>query len=68
MSILEEFRFAQQLTTTPIKVTLIGPDRITQRFAYEQSRAFYSSVEEFVADVITIERQMIAAHLAGLRR
>ncbi len=65
---LEEFRFAQQLTTTPIKVTLIGPDRITQRFAYEQSRAFYSSVEEFVADVITIERQMIAELIqAGCR-
>ncbi len=56
---LEEFRFAQQLTATPVKITLIGPDRITQRFAYEQSRAFYTSVEEFVADVVAIERQMI---------
>jgi 5-methyltetrahydropteroyltriglutamate--homocysteine methyltransferase len=57
---LEEFRFAQQHTTTPVKMTLIGPDRITQRFAYEQSQAFYSSVEEFVADVVAIERQIIA--------
>ncbi len=57
---LAEFRFAQQLTTTPVKVTLIGPDRITQRFAYEQSQAFYNSAEEFVADVVAIERQMIA--------
>lgn len=56
---LEEFRFAQQLTTTPVKITLIGPDRITQRFAYEQSQTFYASVEEFVADVVAIERQMI---------
>lgn len=57
---LEEFRFAQRLTATPVKVTLIGPDRITQRFAYEQSQAFYNSTEEFVADVVAIERQMIA--------
>jgi 5-methyltetrahydropteroyltriglutamate--homocysteine methyltransferase len=57
---LEEFRFAQQLTTTPVKITLIGPDRITQRFAYEQSQAFYRNVEEFVADVVAIERQIIA--------
>ncbi len=57
---LEEFRFAQRLTTTPVKVTLIGPDRITQRFAYEESQAFYTGVEEFVADVVAIERQMIA--------
>jgi 5-methyltetrahydropteroyltriglutamate--homocysteine methyltransferase len=57
---LEEFRFAQQLTAIPVKISLIGPDRITQRFAYEQSQAFYSSVEEFVADVVAIERQIIA--------
>lgn len=56
---LEEFRFAQQYTHTPVKITLIGPDRITQRFAYEQSQAFYKSVEEFVADVVAIERRMI---------
>jgi 5-methyltetrahydropteroyltriglutamate--homocysteine methyltransferase len=57
---LEEFLFIRQLTTTPIKVTLIGPDRITQRFAYEQSRSVYQNVDEFVADVIAIERQIIA--------
>lgn len=56
---LEEFRFAQQLTATPVKITLIGPDRITQRFAYEQSQTVYGSVEEFVSDVVAIERQII---------
>ena len=56
---LEEFRFAQSLTNTPVKITLIGPDRIIQRFDAEQSQAFYSSVEEFVADVVAIEGQMI---------
>ncbi|HLI09544.1 MAG TPA: hypothetical protein VKV40_23480 [Ktedonobacteraceae bacterium] len=57
---LEEFRFAQQLTTTPVKITLIGPDRITQRFDLQQSQASYGSIEEFVTDVIAIERRMIA--------
>lgn len=65
---VEEFRFAQRLTAAPVKVTLIGPDRITQRFAYEQSRAFYNSIEEFIADVLTIERQIIAELIqAGCR-
>ncbi|GAC1315411.1 MAG: 5-methyltetrahydropteroyltriglutamate--homocysteine S-methyltransferase [Ktedonobacteraceae bacterium] len=58
---LEEFQFTQHLTHTPAKVTLIGPDRIIQRFASEQSQEVYASVEEFVADVVAIERQMIAA-------
>lgn len=56
---LDEFRFAQQLTSTPVKMTLIGADRITQRFASEQSQAFYASIEGFMADVVAIERQMI---------
>ncbi len=56
---LEEYRFAQQLTRTPVKITLIGPDRITQRFNYEQSQDFYNGVDEFVADVVSIERQII---------
>lgn len=56
---LGEFRFAQGLTATPIKITLIGPDRISQRFAYEDSQAAYANIDEFLTDVITIERQMI---------
>lgn len=65
---LEEYRFAQQLTRTPIKITLIGPDRITQRFNYEQSQDFYSGVDEFVADVVGIEREIISGLVeAGCR-
>ncbi|HLG75193.1 MAG TPA: hypothetical protein VFA09_06775 [Ktedonobacteraceae bacterium] len=56
---LDEFRFAQGLTSTPVKITLIGPDRISQRFAYEDSQAVYAGIDEFLADVIAIERQMI---------
>lgn len=57
---LAEYRFAQGLTTTPVKITLIGSDRIFQRFAYEESRAVYANIDEFLSDVIAIERQMIA--------
>ncbi len=56
---LEEYRFARSVATRPVKVTLIGPDRITQRFAYEESRSVYRDVDEFLADVVAIERQMI---------
>ena len=43
----------------PVKVSLIGPDRIAQRFAWEKSQAVYKDIDEFVADVVTIQRQMI---------
>ena len=65
---LEEFQFTQHLTPTPVKITLIGPDRIIQRFASEQSQDVYAGVEQFIADVVAIERQMIAALVqAGCR-
>ncbi|HET8563256.1 MAG TPA: cobalamin-independent methionine synthase II family protein, partial [Candidatus Binatia bacterium] len=56
---LEEFRFARSVATKPVKVTLIGPDRIAQRFKWESSQAVYKDLDEFVADVVAIERQMI---------
>jgi len=56
---LDEFCFTQSLTATPVKITLIGPDRISQRFAYEDSQAVYANRDEFLHDVIAIERQMI---------
>jgi 5-methyltetrahydropteroyltriglutamate--homocysteine methyltransferase len=57
---LEEYRAAAAMTSLPVKVTLIGPDRISQRFDWEKSRDFYDGLDEFVADVVSIERQMIA--------
>jgi 5-methyltetrahydropteroyltriglutamate--homocysteine methyltransferase len=58
--LLDDFRFASGLTARPVKVTLIGPDRIGQCFDSEKSRAIYPTVDEFIADVIAVERQMIA--------
>jgi 5-methyltetrahydropteroyltriglutamate--homocysteine methyltransferase len=57
---LEEFRFAQGVAKKPVKVTLIGPDRVAQRFKWEASTAVYRDLDDFVDDVIAIERRMIA--------
>lgn len=57
--ILEEYRRASSLTSSPVKATLIGPDKICQRFAHEASRAVYEDTDAFLADVVAIERAMI---------
>jgi 5-methyltetrahydropteroyltriglutamate--homocysteine methyltransferase len=57
---LEEFRFAQTVAHTPVKATLIGPDRIAQRFKWESSREVYRDLDDFVSDLVAIERHMIA--------
>jgi 5-methyltetrahydropteroyltriglutamate--homocysteine methyltransferase len=58
-ALLDDYRFAQNLTDRPVKVTLIGPDRIQQCYDGEASRAVYSSTEEFLRDVVAVEREMI---------
>jgi 5-methyltetrahydropteroyltriglutamate--homocysteine methyltransferase len=56
---LEEYRFVSGLSQRPAKVTLIGPDRIVQRFDYQNSKSVYWSIDDFVADVVRIEREII---------
>jgi 5-methyltetrahydropteroyltriglutamate--homocysteine methyltransferase len=58
---LEEYRFVSRVATRPAKVTLIGPDRITQRFEHRASAHVYPTVDAFVDDVVMIQREMIAA-------
>jgi len=66
--VLDEYRFAAGIARNPLKVSLIGPDRISQRFAWERSQAVYKSTDEFIADVVAIERQMISQLIdAGCR-
>jgi methionine synthase II (cobalamin-independent) len=60
----DEYGFSASVATHPVKLTLIGPDRISQRFAYEDSRGIYADMDEFLADVIAIERQMISEVVA----
>jgi 5-methyltetrahydropteroyltriglutamate--homocysteine methyltransferase len=62
--LLDEYRFAKGVAKKPVKVTLIGPDRIGQRFAHEDSKAVYASSDAFLADVVAIERKMIAEVVA----
>jgi len=56
---LEEYRRAAPLAKKPVKVSLIGPDRIQQRFDFENSRKTYASVDAFLADVVAVQRDMI---------
>src|SRR5581483_5841363 len=55
----EEYKRASAMTSTPVKVTLIGPDRISQRFEYENSTGVYRDMDAFLEDVVAIQRQMI---------
>ena len=65
---LEEYRFASRIANKPVKVSLIGPDRIAQRFEYESSTAVYRDLDDFVADVVAIERQIVTSLVeAGCR-
>ena len=61
---LEEFRFIHSIATKPVKVTLIGPDRITQRFEWEHSSAVYPMIDDFIADVVAIERHIVGELVA----
>jgi 5-methyltetrahydropteroyltriglutamate--homocysteine methyltransferase len=65
---LEEYRFVSQVANKPAKVSLIGPDRISQRFEYESSTAVYRDMDAFLADVVAIERQIVSSLVdAGCR-
>ncbi len=56
---LEEYLFVSRVAKRPAKVTLIGPDRISQRFDLKASTAVYPTMNDFMADVVKIEREMV---------
>jgi 5-methyltetrahydropteroyltriglutamate--homocysteine methyltransferase len=62
---LEEYSFVGKVAKKPVKVSLIGPDRISQRFAYESSTAVYRDMDDFLADVVAIERQIVTGLVAA---
>ena len=65
---LEEYQFVAGVAKQPAKVSLIGPDRISQRFDHENSKAVYPDMDAFMADVVAIEREMIGSVVkAGCR-
>lgn len=57
---LDEYLFTAGVATRPASVTIIGPDRLSQRYNAEQSKAVYPGTQEFVDDVVAIEQRMIA--------
>src|SRR5262249_33985439 len=65
---LDEFNALRTLASTPAKVSLIGPDRIAQRFDYQASKSVYKDTGDFVADVVAIERTIVESLVeAGCR-
>lgn len=56
---LEEYRFASTLSERPVKVTLIGPDRILQRIDLAGRADVYRDVDEAAADVVAVERRIV---------
>jgi 5-methyltetrahydropteroyltriglutamate--homocysteine methyltransferase len=56
---LEEYRRVAPLAKRPVKVSLIGPDRVMQRFDHAGSKSAYASMENFLDDVVSIQRRMI---------
>jgi 5-methyltetrahydropteroyltriglutamate--homocysteine methyltransferase len=62
---LEEYEFVASVARTPAKVSLIGPDRISQRFDHQNSKAVYRDMDAFVADVVAIQREIIGRTVAA---
>ena len=56
---LEEYRFVSGVAQRPAKVTLIGPDRIAQRFDWQNSKNVYAAMDEFMTDVVKVEREIV---------
>ena len=65
---LGEYQFSSKLAARPVKVTVLSPDRISQRFDWQQSKAIYPDMDAFLADVVAITRQIISGLVdAGCR-
>jgi len=62
---MDEYRFARGVATRPVKVTLMGPDRVAQMCDLERSRAVYPDADAFLADVVRIQRQMVEELVAA---
>jgi 5-methyltetrahydropteroyltriglutamate--homocysteine methyltransferase len=56
---LQEYLFSSKVATSPVKVTVLSPDRISQRFDWQQSKSVYPDMDAFLADVVAITQQII---------
>lgn len=56
---LNEWRLSSALTKKPVKVTLIATDRICENFKRQNANGVYADADEYRADVIAIEREIV---------
>jgi hypothetical protein len=59
---LEEYQFVKSVAKKPVKVTLIGPDRIAQRFDHQRSKAIYPTMDDFMSDDPELGRRRMPLH------
>jgi 5-methyltetrahydropteroyltriglutamate--homocysteine methyltransferase len=62
---LSEYQFSSKVATRPVKTTVLSPDRISQRFDWQQSKSVYPDMDAFLADVVAISRQIIRELIAA---
>lgn len=55
----EEFRFTNRVTFKPIKVTMVGPDRISQRFDWQGSMDVYDGLDDFATHVAELLHEQV---------
>jgi 5-methyltetrahydropteroyltriglutamate--homocysteine methyltransferase len=56
---LEELKFLKSVAKSPVKITLMGADRVHQMCDIAGSSTHYASADEFLADVVAIQRRMV---------
>jgi 5-methyltetrahydropteroyltriglutamate--homocysteine methyltransferase len=57
---LDEYRYTRAVASRPVKVTLMGPDRVRQMCDLERSRAVYPDEDRLLADVVAVQRQIVS--------
>ena len=54
-----ELKYLRQVASRPVKITLMGPDRVRQMCDIEKSAPHYADSASFLADVVAIQRRMV---------
>jgi 5-methyltetrahydropteroyltriglutamate--homocysteine methyltransferase len=62
---LKELTFLKSVAKHPVKITLMGPDRVGQMCDLEASRAVYPNADAFLADVVAVQKQMVTDLVAA---
>lgn len=57
---LAEYKFVRSVAKGPVKVTLMGPDRVCQMSDFTASGGLYKDADSLLADIVGIQKQMVA--------